>query len=288
VIAMTTKSVFPVVVGVDGSAAALHAVETAAAEAAASHRPLCVLCVRDTAAPPGASETIVRKAADHSRAAVTGLTVSSRILTGDPVLQLRAVTAGAHLLVLGEPARQGPLAATLPARVAAGAACPVLVLRGRPSPAGPVVAGVDGRPAGQAALRLAMAQADRRGTHLVAVHAWRDGESTELGNRSPMSYENWSGELEHQRVLAEAVAGLATFWPGVHLERRVIHGSARRLLTDWSREAQLLVIGRRVRTGLGTIMLTSVSRHLIEQAACPVLVCPETAEAIAADLDASG
>jgi nucleotide-binding universal stress UspA family protein len=280
---MTTTSALPVLAGVDGSVAALQAVEIAAAEAALSHRGLCVLHVGHDAAASGVAETLVAQAADHARAAVPGVSVSSRVLTGDPVLQLRAATAKAHLLVLGEPTRRGRLAATLPARVVAGAACPVLVVRGRPLPDGPVVAGVDGRPAGQAALRLAAAQADRRGVGLIALHAWRERESTVLGDSSPMSYENWSGQLEHQRVLAEAVAGLATAWPGVHLERQVVHGSARRLLTDCSRGAQLMVVGRRSRQGLGTVMLASVSRHLIEHSACPVLVSPADTDAIGAD-----
>jgi nucleotide-binding universal stress UspA family protein len=285
---MTTTSVLPVLVGIDGSAAALRAVEIAAVEAALGHRELCVLYVRHGAAVAGVAETFTAQAADHARAAVAEVRVSSKALTGDPVLQLRAATTEAYLLVLGEPTRRGRLAATLPARVVAGAACPVLVVRGRTLPDGPVVAGVDGGPSGQAALRLAAVQADRRGVGLIALHAWRERESTVLGDSSPMSYENWSGRLEHQRVLAEAVAGLATAWPGVRLERQVVRGSARHLLIDWSQRAQLVVVGRRGKQGLGAAMLTSVSRHLVEHAACPVLVSPADAGAVEAEQDARG
>jgi nucleotide-binding universal stress UspA family protein len=75
-------------------------------------------------------------------------------------------------------------------------------------------------------------------------------------------------------VLAEALAGFAASRPGLHLQREVLRGSARRRLTERSRGAQLVVVGHRRHRGLDTAMISSVGRHLVEHAACPILVVP--------------
>ncbi|MFI1991499.1 universal stress protein [Actinoplanes sp. NPDC020271] len=271
---MITATGTPVLVGTDGSVAALHVVEAAAVEALQRHRSLRILYVTPPGPDAGQAARVVAQAAEHARKALPDAAITTAVVIGDLVTVLHDASRAAALLVLGESFRRAESTATLPARFAAGAACPVLVVRGRLSPSGPVVAGVDTSPGGNAALRFAAAEADRRGIELVALHTWRERVSTLLGDTAPMSHEDWSCELEHRRVLAEAVAALGGQYPGLRVWRQVRRGSARRLLADWSRGARLIVVGAYAGRGSGIAPLTSVSRFLVERAACPVVVVP--------------
>jgi len=150
-------------------------------------------------------------------------------------------------------------------------ACPVLVVRGDRHGVGPIVVGVDGSAASMRALDFAVEEAALRGAELVALHVWTGSSMTELNDTLPMSYEAWSGGQEEQRVLAEALAGIAQRYPDVPIRREVVRGSARHLLTERSRMARLLVVGDRG-GGVARLLLGSVSQHLIHHADCPVAV----------------
>jgi nucleotide-binding universal stress UspA family protein len=94
-------------------------------------------------------------------------------------------------------------------------------------------------------------------------------DETELNADLPMTYEFWEGEEEEGRVLAEALAGIIERYPDLRVRRQVRRGFARRLLTGWSRTAQLVVVGRR---GHGGLLLGSVGQHLLHHAGCPTAV----------------
>ena len=66
----------------------------------------------------------------------------------------------------------------------------------------------------------------------------------------------------------------ATFPDGVpdHLESKLLEGDAEDALVREAADAELLVVGSRGRTGLKSVLLGSVSRHVVSHAACPVVV----------------
>ena len=152
---------------------------------------------------------------------------------------------------------------------AAHAACPVVVVRGESTPTdGPVVVGVDGSRLSEAALAFAIDAAVRRGTSLVAVHAWQDAANPRVA-----ALIDWKAvAAEEAAVLAERLAGWQEKHPDLTIERRVVRDSPAHELTALSEQAQLVVVGSRGRGGFAGLLLGSVSQALLRHAACPVAV----------------
>jgi nucleotide-binding universal stress UspA family protein len=201
--------------------------------------------------------------------------ISAEVIAGDVLTVLPAESRHAVLLVLGDRRGggfHGLIAGSVAVRATPQAACPVLVVRGHPRPDGPVVVGADGSPNSAAALEFAADEAERRGAELVALHAWNGGDSTELNAGLPLTYEFWAGPDEEERVLAESLAGIAAQHPGLSIHGQVRRGSARRLLQELSRSAQLIVVGDRGHGGFGGLLVGSVSQHLVYHAGCPTVV----------------
>ncbi|MFI1991519.1 universal stress protein [Actinoplanes sp. NPDC020271] len=280
----------PVVVGADGSASAMRAVEYAATEAALRHRPLLILHayawppagVAYSTALAATADATLRRAADdilqdaawHAARTAPAITCSTRAVTGDPATVLLELSEQANVLVLGARGSGGfaeMMVGSVAAHVTPHAACPVAVVRGSVT-SGPVVAGVDGSPGSAAALDFAADEADRRGTELVAVHAWTTAGGTGLDDGLPAGRRSGGSAEEHHRVLAEALAGIAERHPDLTVHGEVRHGLARQVLTARSDHAQLIVVGSRGHGGVTGLMMGSVSQHLIYRAACPVAV----------------
>ncbi|BFU45017.1 universal stress protein [Krasilnikovia sp. MM14-A1004] len=288
---MSTSSGAPVVVGVDGSDSSLEAVRYAAVEAVSRHRPLRIVHafawpLLPAAAVPGAiplpaedmrqhAEVLLADATEQAGKAAPEVTVTAAILDGTAAQVLLREAGTAELIVLGDRGL-GPISGLLLGSVAVQtvthAACPVLVVRGQARPDGPVVVGVDGSPISMRALRAAAAAAELRRCDLVALHAWTGPASTGPGDMLPLVYEPDTVEAEERLLLAEAVAAVAGDHPDVHITQKAVHGPAREHLIDWSRRAQLLVVGARGRGGFAGLLLGSVSQHTMYQSACPTMV----------------
>jgi nucleotide-binding universal stress UspA family protein len=111
----------------------------------------------------------------------------------------------------------------------------------------------------------------RRGTSLVAVHAWQDTADPRVA-----ALVDWEGvAIEEAAVLAERLAGWQDKNPDLAIERRVVRDSPVHELTALSGTAQLVVVGSRGRGGLAGLLLGSVSQALLRHAACPVAVVRE-------------
>jgi len=274
----------PVVVGVDGSARSLVAVETAAGEAALRRRRLRIVHALvwvpvgmdlDPAVVPPVhqsywerAEACVAEAQRIAAECAPELDVTTEVIPGRPATVLLRESDHAELLVLGDHGLGG-LAELMIGSVALQTAthgrCPVLVARGTERADGPVVVGVDGSASSSAAVRFAADEATMRGAELVTLHAWSGRDDTELGANRPTDHEE-------RRVLAEAVAGIAAKHPDLPVRRQVSNGSARGHLTEWSRSAQLVVVGSRGHGGFAGLLLGSVGHHLLHHSACPVAV----------------
>ncbi|MFC9112698.1 universal stress protein [Streptomyces sp. NPDC057092] len=283
-----------VVVGVDGSASALTAVETAAREARLRGASLKVvhafmwpaMHVPMGPSPLGPSdgglrsvvERLLADAVERAEAAVPGVDVSGSVVTGEPLTVLEAQSRAAELVVVasrGMGGFVGLMVGSTAVHLAAHGRCPVLVVRGEARPDGPVVVGVDGSGANSAAVDFAFREADLRDTPLVAVPAWTAWNAALPAPQDPAEpYANPPGALaeEERRLLAEALAGHRERYPGVVVEQRVVHGPTREALIQAGRTARLTVVGARGRGGFTGLLLGSVSQALLHHAPSPVAV----------------
>ncbi|MGW1323193.1 universal stress protein [Streptomyces antibioticus] len=260
-----------VVVGVDGSASSLAAVEEAAREAGRRRAELRVVHafswpVRPVYSPPDPAplERLVHEAAERARAVVPGLEVTEAVEKGDAVAVLEAESRTADLVVVGPRGVggfMGVLLGSTAASLAAHSRCPVQVAREEPAGDGPVVLAADGSPAAEKAVEFAFSEAALRGARLLAVHVW-------LPDYAPAGMGTESAE----RLLAEALAGHGESYPDVTVEQEILSGETRETLIEASRTAQLLVVGARGRGGFAGLLLGSVSQALLHHAHCPVTV----------------
>jgi nucleotide-binding universal stress UspA family protein len=260
----------PVVVGVDGSAESLAALDLAADEALA--RVTCLTVVHafepQPLSPAFARELtqvrqMVSAAEDRARAEHPGLAVSSVVTPGDPAEVLLERAARASLALLGYRGHGGRHEAEtgrVAARVAVRAIQPVIVCRpfDRPhtgSDPRPVLVGVDGLVGCEAAVAFAFEEAALRGAPLHAAYVCGPGERTA-----------W-------RVLADALAVWSAKYPQVQVIRH-IRRSADPVneLIDASHGAQLAIVGRHDRYGLPRRMLGAVAGQLLDRAGCSVAV----------------
>ncbi|GIJ08090.1 universal stress protein [Micromonospora andamanensis] len=288
---MNSASGSAVVVGVDGSEPALAAVRLAAAAAARQGRPLRLVHafiwptlhspVRPaTEGTPGGglrarAEELVAAAVDEAEATAPGLRVTGEIVDGEATAVLLAEASSAAIVVLGDRGAGGFAAlvvGSVAVQVAAYAACPVLVARGASRPDGAVVVGVDGSELSRRAVEFAVHEAALRGAPVVALHAYRHPVSTGPGDMQPLVYDESELRDDEDRAVAESIAGMTERYPEVPITRRSVRGRAARVLTDASRQAQLLVVGGRGRGEVTGLLLGSVSQSLLHHSHCPVAV----------------
>ncbi|MEU3252919.1 universal stress protein [Streptomyces sp. NPDC006997] len=284
-----------VIVGVDGSASSLVAVETAARAALARAATLRVVHAfaghapypppdpvpvgpGDGGGPRELAEDLLTEAVERARATAPALEIEQSLVTGEPLTVLEAQSRAADLVAVGSRGRGGfvgLLVGSTGMHLAAHGRCPVLVVREQPTPDGPVVLGVDGSRAGERAVDFAFAEAELRKAPLLALHAWTTWNAPLPAPQDPATpYANPPGALaaEEERLLYEAVAGRKERYPGVVVEHRIVHGGTRESLIEVSRSAQLLVVGSRGRGGFTGLLLGSVSQAVLHHAHCPVAV----------------
>jgi nucleotide-binding universal stress UspA family protein len=142
---------------------------------------------------------------------------------------------------------------------------------------GSIVVGVDGSDASQEALRWAVEEARLRSAPLVAVHAWSFVPPQPIGDPGMLAMPagdlpgQLSAESEAARIaLDSAVEGV--LGADAEIERKLVEGDAGEALVAESSSAQLVVVGSHGRSGFKAALLGSVSRHVTNHAACPVVV----------------
>ncbi|MEU7815209.1 universal stress protein [Pseudonocardia sp. NPDC049154] len=286
-----------VVVGVDGSESALDATRWAAAEAARRGCGLrLVAAVAHTMFRPigvpqlgqeyqrrvweRAAEEHLTTAAAAARDVAAGVDVQQEVRAGEARTVLHSESGHAALVVLGSRGRggfTGLLLGSVAISVAAGAACPVVVVRGARSPDGPVVVGVDGRGAAdEPALHFAFEEAALRGSPLVAVHTW---SGAVLDPFLVPTLDPKAVLAEEEQLLEERVAPWRSKYAGTEVRLAVAFDGAARELVTHSEGAGLVVVGSRGLGSLGGLTMGSVSQAVLHHAACPVAVVrPDTAD----------
>ncbi|TLS45346.1 universal stress protein [Streptomyces montanus] len=288
----------PLVVGVDGSEPSLRAVDWAADEAAIRGVPLRLvyasLWERYEGAAPAQdlgrtseqilADKIVDAAVQRVHRRRPDVKVEAEVTPDGPVPALVREGQDASVLVLGSRGRSGLaelLLGSVSLAVAAHADCPVIVLRGhqdnraQPATHGRILLGVGEDTRSSAAVRFAFEEAERRGAVLEAVRAWR------CPAHQTTDHPLLAGEparLHEQRAAETLEAALneaAAEHPSVELRRRTAEGSARNVLLDASRTADLLVVGARRPRGHFGLQLGRVAHTVLHHSACPVAVVPQ-------------
>lgn len=270
-----TRPRHDVVVGVDGSAHALHAVGWAASEAHLRGLPLRIVHAHP-AGPSGAepASAVLARAVTVARRAEPDTVVTTTRTVQDAASSLLDAAAGAELLVVGMGGGDGseePLVGSVALDVSGRATCPVAVVRGGPVPArGPVLVGVDtlgedGFRRDDAALSVAFTDARRHRGRVAVLHA-----RYVTGSRTP-------GEEQVEDVAARDRLGAeldtwATRFPDVPMQVSVVHGNPARALLHAAEGSRLVVLGTR---GLGAYprdLFGSTSREVLRRSPITVLV----------------
>ena len=278
-----------VVVGVDGSASALAAVRLATREAAWRGWDLRIVYALtwpqiyvDVTATIAIHEDVLRhdaerllaEAAATAAATNSGVTVSTKLVTGAPDAVLLAEAHDAGLVVVGDRGLGGfvgLLLGSVAVQLTAHTATPVLVVRGEEHPAGPVVLGVDDSRSSASAVEEAFVEAEQRDAQLHAVRVWAPPATT-LAHMMPTAHDSDSALAEERHALADTLADARARHPDVHVHEDVVVGQPGRILIRLSEMAQLVVVGARGRGGFTGLLLGSVSQQVLHHAACPVLV----------------
>jgi nucleotide-binding universal stress UspA family protein len=299
---MTQENV--VLVGVDGSAPSLKALDWATGYAAAHGFSMHLVCsytvpsfstaaldggyaaLDDTAIQDGARAVLEEAVA---RVRGCGVRTTSDVATGDAAAVLIELSRGAELAVVGTRGRGGfaeRLLGTVSSALPAHAHCPTVVVPSRQatsvwgekvtpresSTVRRIVVGVDGSPAAEAALARAVREAEIWGAELTAVAGVPVGTGAGLLAWLPTA-------VDHEQVLRDVAEGLDVVvdrvlvdHPEVQVRRHVLDGTGASLLTEFSTAVDLVVVGSRGRGGFAGLLLGSTSQAVLHHAVCPVMV----------------
>lgn len=289
----------PVVAGVDGSPQSIAAAQWAAGEAVRRDAPLRLLYawpwlphLFPGAPSPDALQADSLRMLAHTRmdiqADYPNLVIDTELLPYSSIDGLIAVGDDVELMVLGSRGTGGfdeLLVGSTSLAAAARSICPVVLVRATENPGdaapadatsarGPVVLGLDAHHPSDTLVDFALQAAAYRGTRLRVVHTW---SLPPLWSVNPFRLgETERDQMQEQetRLLAEALHGWNTKYPGVDIRPEVRLGAAAQVLVDEGEQAAMLVVGRRSqRSPLGH-RLGAVTHAVIHHAPCPVAVVP--------------
>ncbi len=201
-----------------------------------------------------------------------GIEVTTRTEAGNPVAALIEASRFASLLVIGSDYRgphSGPARGAHGVRIAAGAHCPVVVVPDvdAADDRSGVVVGIDGSPVSEHALRFAAAEADRLREKLIAVSVWTPvvAPRNDFAVYPDLYLENMQAATEE--VLALALAGIASDYPDLEVERVVEQGYPSQVINAHAQHATLTVVGTHGRGAIARFLLGSISQEVLARLA---------------------
>ncbi|MFC5748285.1 universal stress protein [Actinomadura rugatobispora] len=277
----------PIIVGTDASADADRAVDWAADEAALRHRPLRIVHSLDAArrelplvsssqaarAVSAAGKGILDEAGHRARERHPGIDVTTELIAESTAAVLHDRSEDAFELVVGHRGLGGFTSMMLGStglRVAAHAACPVVIVRGDAlTRHDEIVVGIDliGDPA--VALGYAFEAAAVRDALVRVVHAWQMGAAlVDLKQAIDVS----EAEERTRSEVLQRVEPWRKEHPGIEVTEEVVREHPVTALTDASRNADLVVVGALDHHWYKNPWLGSVSHGVIHHAHCPVAV----------------
>jgi nucleotide-binding universal stress UspA family protein len=245
-----------VIVGVDGSNAAMHAALWAVGEAIDRDVPLRLLCaldqegtspidVGDTARRLANAEIAGRYVFTAVEAIEKPVKVEVEICEGAPTSKLLRASRSAAMVCVGavglnhfQPGRVGSTAAAL----AVSAHCPVAIVRGNRAPHQPrdrcIVVEADESPGNGVVLEAAVKEARLRNAPLRLITCWQ-----------PWAWDRLAAAERDRRIRAQLDRRLVWWrrrYPDLRVEAMAVHGGMLDYLGKHAAEAQLLVLGARV------------------------------------------
>lgn len=236
-----------VVVGVDGSRAATRAALWAIDEAVSRDMPLRLITAVGTDGTDRVAATAAaRSVADSVRAAGPAVRVDIDVVAGTPVDALVKASRTAAMVCVGavgihhfDHDRVGSTAAAL----AAGAHCPVAIVRGpvrgsvRPAPDRPgwVVAALDPTPDSAAVLQFAVGEARLRAAPLRVLGAWQ--------SHGPDATPAPEGASLVHAQLDRRLAQWRHRYPDLDVAPVTVHGTLLGYLAGNAAAVQLVVVG---------------------------------------------
>ncbi len=299
-IAMTHEPV--VLVGVDGTPAALGAVDWAAAQAQRLGWRLHIVCAYTLPSFPATSidggyaalddkqihngaRQVLQEAVER---AGTGVEVTSSLENGDPTGVLVELSKQAGMVVIGSHKGSGftdRLLGAVSSALPSHSHCPTVVVplreEGREPllPVRRIVVGVDGSSSASGALHQAVREASVWDAEITAIAA--------VAIASAAGALAWMpATVDRDRILADVREGLDSAiesatqdFPDVRVRRHALDGNAAALLAEFSTAVDLVVVGTRGRGGFAGLMLGSTSQALLQHSVCPVMVVPSKFDA---------
>ncbi|MCL2490368.1 MAG: universal stress protein [Propionibacteriaceae bacterium] len=205
------------------------------------------------------------------------LKTENALLSADPAGALVEASRDAALVVVGVRGHSAellsPMLGGVSGSVIAHATGPVMVVPDgiHHMANGPVVVGLVDAADALAAARVAITEAELRKVPLVAMHAWEIApELSDFETYARIDSEQEQKELD--AMLATLTDPLLEAHPGVVVERRVVQATPRAALVQASQQASLIVLGSRGLGGFAGLLMGSVSRAVIRESDCPVIV----------------
>ncbi|MFF8633580.1 universal stress protein [Streptomyces pilosus] len=269
-----------VVVGVDGSLAAVRALDWAVEEAVRRGTSLRIVYAvgdRDEAGPVLASAA-VRVHERHP-----GLPVETRAVEGGAVGVLSEESAGAALTVVGTRGLgsvTGLLAGSVSWRLAARVHGPLAIVRGdHPCDENrEVLLGLESD-ADEAAAAYAFQEAARSGARLRVLHSTTHWHTTPelpslVAATSPGQERQARVDRAEEAVARFSIGGLREEYPEVEIDSRTVRTGPAHALLSGTREAGVVVIGTRQRAGRLGPPLGPVGQVLLQHSHCPVVLVP--------------
>ncbi len=292
----STRTQLLVVVGTDGSPAALHGVRWAAREARRLGTGLLVVHATPGYLPTGPvvpmipdgslreyGAELLARASAVAREEVADLTVDAALVEGGRVRGLVQVAKGAALLVLGTEHRslaERVWTGTTVTGVAAQASCPVVVVRAEGDSGfggvehGRIVVGWKTSAHARELLAAGFALARSRSAELVVVHAWKLAPYYDDVVADRVGRAEW--RARETELIEEVLGDFRERYPDVRIRVDVVHEQPAAALVASSASADRLLLVRPVHGGL-LHHLGPVARAVLRESRCPVeVLAPST------------
>ncbi|ARP74516.1 stress-inducible protein [Streptomyces pluripotens] len=237
------------------------------------------------------TERIPREAAQELRQSHPGVEVTTEQFTGSPADALVRASEDAEMLVLGSRGLSGIggfLVGSVGRSVVAHCERPVVLVRAgqqaadehETDPAGasttttpfrPVVLGLDVNAPDRTLIEFAFEEAARRSAPLRVVHGWNPPYYYAYG-MAPDPEVTAMVERSNAEALAEALSSWQQKYPDVEVVAESRGESPSVLLIEASREASLVVVGRRIRRSPIGFHIGTVTQAALHHSVAPVAV----------------
>jgi nucleotide-binding universal stress UspA family protein len=272
-----------VVVGIDGSRAAVDAALWAVDDAVSRDMPLRLVYAIDppdkgTDTPDAArdlatAELAVRYAFTAVESTEKPVKIEVEIAQARPTRALLDAARSATMICVGarglRHATQGRIGSTA-AAVANSAHCPVAIIRGRdsrPLKPGWIVAEVDGSTDGNVVLQRGFEEAMLRGAPLRVLTTWQS-KFTDIHDSRAVTEANRQAKAQLDRRLA----AWKKRYPAVDVRAVAAHGNTLNHLAKNAKSIQLVVVGRERVNGVSDLV-GPAGYAVLHNTDCSVLIC---------------